>query len=304
VKLAIVGLGRMGANLARRLARAGHEVLAVNRTVQVAYDLAEEEAGIAAVVDVRKAVAQLSPPRVVWVMVPAGDSTDQVLADVARHLSHGDVLIDGGNSNYRDTLRRGKHFEALGIHFLDVGVSGGVWGLSEGFCLMIGGLKEDVVRLAPIFASLAPSEDAGWGWVGPTGAGHFVKMVHNGIEYGLMEAYAEGFEILRGKEEFGVSLPEVAEIWSYGSVVRSWLLELVTRVLKRDPSLAEIAPWVADSGEGRWTVTEAIDQQVPAPIITLSLLMRFASRQEDRYAARLLAAMRKEFGGHETKSAS
>ena len=301
MRICIAGLGKMGSNMARRLARAGHDVIAVNRTVQVAHDLSHEEENVVAAENLRQAVDKLAPPRVVWVMVPAGDPTEQMLDEAAALLSAGDVLIDGGNSNYRDTLRRNEAFTGSEIQFLDVGVSGGVWGLSEGYCLMIGGPKATVDQLAPLFQALAPTEDAGWGWVGPAGAGHFVKMVHNGIEYGLMQAYAEGFELLRAKDAFELDVGAIAEIWRHGSVVRSWLLDLVARALQRDASLSDIAPWVADSGEGRWTVTEAIDQNVPAPVITLSLLMRFASRQKDSYAARLLAAMRKEFGGHDTK---
>ena len=303
MRLSIVGLGKMGSSMARRLARAGHEVVAVNRTVQVAHDLSREEENVVAAESLRQAVEQLPSPRIVWVMVPAGDPTEQMLDEAAELLSDGDILIDGGNSNYRDTLRRREAFAGSGFQFIDVGVSGGVWGLSEGYCLMIGGPKKAVSQLAPVFQALAPAKDAGWGWVGPAGAGHFVKMVHNGIEYGLMQAYAEGFELLRGKDMFELDVATVAEIWRHGSVVRSWLLDLVTQALQRDASLSGIAPWVADSGEGRWTVSEAIDQNVPAPVITLSLLMRFASRQEDSYAARLLAAMRKEFGGHDIKPA-
>jgi len=301
LRICIVGLGKMGSNMARRLARAGHEVIAVNRSSQVAYDLAGEEEGIVAAENLRQAVDMLAPPRVVWVMVPAGEPTDQMLTEAAELLRAGDALIDGGNSYYRDTLRRNEALAESGIDFIDVGVSGGVWGLREGYSLMIGGPKEAVGQYAPLFQALAPREDTGWGWVGPAGAGHFVKMVHNGIEYGLMQAYAEGFELLRGTDMFELDVAAVAEIWRHGSVVRSWLLDLVARALQRDASLSEIAPWVADSGEGRWTVAEAIDQNVPAPVITLSLLMRFASRQDDSYAARLLAAMRKEFGGHETR---
>ena len=301
MRICIVGLGKMGSGMARRLARAEHEVISVNRTVQVAQNLAREEENVVAAGNLRQAVDWLPTPRVVWVMVPAGEPTEQMLNDAAELLSEGDVLIDGGNSNYRDTLRRGEVFAESGIRFMDVGVSGGVWGQSEGYCLMIGGPKETVEQLAPVFQALAPREDAGWGWVGPAGAGHFVKMVHNGIEYGLMQAYAEGFELLRAKDTLELDVASVAELWRHGSVIRSWLLDLVTHALQRDASLAGIAPWVADSGEGRWTVLEAIDQNVPAPVITLSLLMRLASRQEDSYAARLLAAMRTEFGGHEPK---
>jgi 6-phosphogluconate dehydrogenase len=220
------------------------------------------------------------------------------LADL---LSPGDVIIDGGNSNYKDTLRRGEQLEEKQLHLVDVGTSGGIWGLTEGYSLMVGGDKRTVDRLQPVFETLAPGAKLGWGHVGPSGAGHYVKMVHNGIEYGLMQAYAEGFEILRSKQEFSLDLYQVAEIWRYGSVVRSWLLDLTANALEADPDLTDIKGWVADSGEGRWTVADAIDLDVPAPVITLSLLMRFVSRQEDRYAAKLLAAMRAQFGGHAVK---
>ncbi len=304
MKICIAGLGRMGSNMARRLTRAGHDVIAVNRTVEVARDLAREEERVVAAETLRQAIDELTSPRVVWVMVPAGEPTEQMLGEAAALLGEEDVLIDGGNSNYHDTLRRNDAFAESGVQFIDVGVSGGVWGLREGYCLMVGGPARTVEQLAPLFQALAPREDAGWARVGPTGAGHFVKMVHNGIEYGLMQAYAEGFELLRAKDAFELDVAAVAEIWRHGSVVRSWLLDLVAHALQRDATLSDIAPWVADSGEGRWTVAEAIDQDVPAPVITLSLLMRFASRQEDSYAARLLAAMRKEFGGHDTKPTS
>jgi 6-phosphogluconate dehydrogenase len=224
-----------------------------------------------------------------------------MLLALADLVSEGDTLIDGGNSNYKDTQRRAAEYAARGIHFIDVGTSGGIWGLEGGYSMMVGGETEVVERLRPVFETLAPDADLGWGRVGPSGAGHFVKMVHNGIEYGMMQAYAEGFEILRAKGEFELDLHQVAEIWRYGSVVRSWLLDLTARALEADPDLEEIAGWVADSGEGRWTVLDAIDLDVPAPVITLSLMMRFVSRQDERYAAKLLAAMRQQFGGHAVK---
>ena len=304
MRIAIVGLGKMGANMARRLARHGHQVVAFNRTVRVARDLAAEEAGIRAADSLAEAVEVLPEPRIVWTMVPAGEPTEQILTEASRLLDAGDILIDGGNANYHDTVRRAKVLADADIRFLDAGVSGGIWGLKEGYCMMIGGDAQTVEILAPIFESLAPDAKAGWGHVGPAGSGHFVKMVHNGIEYGLMEAYAEGFEILRNKTGVEIDLAAVAEIWRHGSVIRSWLLDLTADALRRDASLEDIAPWVADSGEGRWTVAEAIDQDTPAPIITLSLLMRFVSRQNDSYAARLLAALRKEFGGHATEPTS
>jgi 6-phosphogluconate dehydrogenase len=237
-------------------------------------------------------------------MVPAGGATEEMLKRLLDVLAPGDVIVDGGNSNYRDTMRRAATATDQGLHFADVGTSGGVWGLAEGYSMMVGGEAEVVERLRPLLESLAPAPDRGWGHVGPSGAGHFVKMVHNGIEYGMMEAYAEGFDILKGKEEFGLDLHQIAEIWRYGSVVRSWLLDLTAAALAEDQDLDDIRGWVADSGEGRWTVAEAIDLDVPAPVITLALLMRFVSRQEESYAAKLLAVMRGQFGGHAIRSAS
>ncbi|HHS97597.1 MAG TPA: decarboxylating 6-phosphogluconate dehydrogenase [Chloroflexi bacterium] len=294
----MVGLGKMGANMARRLARAGHRVVAYNRTPSKATALAEEEPNVEAATTLEDLALLLAPPRVVWMMVPAGEPVDRMIGALVEVLSPGDVIVDGGNSNYKDTLRRAEMLARKGLHLIDVGTSGGVWGLAEGYSLMVGGAKEVVDRLRPLFEALAPAPDKGWGHVGPSGAGHFVKMVHNGIEYGLMEAYAEGFEILREKKEFGLDLHRVAEIWRYGSVIRSWLLDLIAAALAEDPDLGTIRGWVADSGEGRWTVVEAIDQDVPAPVITLALQMRFASRQTERFADRLLAAMRQQFGGH------
>jgi 6-phosphogluconate dehydrogenase len=295
--IAMIGLGRMGGNMALRLLRGGHRV--------VAYDLSEaavaemESAGADGARALEEAVSKLAKPRQAWVMVPSGDITEQTIGALTAILEPGDTVIDGGNSNYRDSLRRGAELKGRGLHFVDCGTSGGIWGVSEGYCLMIGGDKEPVERLRPVFETLAPSPRQGWAHVGPPGAGHFVKMVHNGIEYGLMQAYAEGFEILKSKVDFGLDLAQIAEAWRSGSVVRSWLLDLTASALAEDQDLAGIRPWVADSGEGRWTVNEAIDLDVPAPVITLSLMMRFATRQENSYAARLLAAMRNKFGGHE-----
>jgi 6-phosphogluconate dehydrogenase len=235
-------------------------------------------------------------------MVPSGAATESVVNELAGLLSAGDVIIDGGNSFYKDDIRRAEALQAKAIHYIDVGTSGGVWGLAEGYSLMIGGEPQVVESLRPIFETLAPAADKGWGRVGPVGAGHFVKMIHNGIEYGLMQAYAEGFEIMHAKKDFELDLEQVAQIWRYGSVVRSWLLDLTADALSKDQDLASIQGWVADSGEGRWTVAEAIDLDVPAPIITLSLQQRFISRQAESYAAKLLAAMRNEFGGHEVRT--
>jgi len=304
MEIGIIGLGRMGMNIARRLARANHRVVAYNRSPEKAYTLANEEPNVVAVKSLEEISTQLNPPRTVWVMVPAGEATEQMIDELLDILNPDDVIIDGGNSNYRDTIHRADKIAARGLHFVDVGTSGGVWGLAEGYSMMVGGEKEIVEQLRPIFETLAPAPDKGWGHVGPSGAGHFVKMVHNGIEYGLMQAYAEGFEILKSKKDLNLDMHQIAEIWRYGSVVRSWLLDLIAAALSEDQDLNDIKGWVADSGEGRWTVAEAIDQDVPAPVITLSLLMRFVSRQDESYAAKLLAAMRNQFGGHEIKTIS
>jgi len=301
MELGIIGLGRMGANMARRLLRGGHRVVGYNRSPEKTQALVPE--GLEPAYSIAELVSRLSRPRVVWCMVPAGEATERTLAEAAERMEAGDVLVDGGNSFYKDTLRRAEQFRARGLYFVDVGTSGGIWGLSQGYSLMVGGAPEAVALLRPALETLAPAPDQGWGHVGPTGAGHFVKMVHNGIEYGMMQAYAEGFEILRSKREFALDLHQVAEIWRYGSVVRSWLLDLIAQALEEDVNLREIAPYVEDSGEGRWTVKEAIDLDVPAPVITLSLMARFISRQEDSYAARLLAAMRRQFGGHSVRRA-
>ncbi len=299
MKLAMIGLGRMGANMTERLIRGGHEV--------VAYDLRDEavaravETGAAGAGSLEEVASRLEAPRVVWLMVPAGDPVDGTLASLAPLLDAGDVIVDGGNSNFKDTLRRAAELEERGLTLLDAGTSGGVWGLAEGYSLMVGGPPEAVERVRPALETLAPAPDRGWGHVGPHGAGHFVKMVHNGIEYGMMQAYAEGFSILKHRDDFGLDLHQVAEIWRHGSVVRSWLLDLAARALEEDQTLAGVAPYVSDSGEGRWTVFESIDQDVPAPVITLALLARLRSRDEESYADRLLAALRNQFGGHAIK---
>ena len=302
MELAMIGLGKMGMNMATRLVRGGHRVIGFART---AATVAEAETfGIEGAHSLEEAVGKLKQsPRVVWVMVPSGATTTDTISRVATMLSKGDIIVDGGNSNYKDTLRHAEMLEAKGIDFVDSGTSGGIWGITEGYSLMIGGKPEVTERLRPIFETLAPGKDKGWGRVGPHGAGHYVKMVHNGIEYGMMQAFAEGFGILRAKEEFGLDLAQISHIWQYGSVVRSWLLDLAARALDEDATLSEIKPWVADSGEGRWTVFEAIDHDVPAPVITLALQMRFASRDEENYPARMLAALRNQFGGHAMKKA-
>ncbi|WP_408952497.1 phosphogluconate dehydrogenase (NAD(+)-dependent, decarboxylating) [Lysobacter sp. Hz 25] len=294
--LGMVGLGRMGANMAERLVRSGHRV--------VGFDpgpAAREQAvtrGIEATASLRELVAALPAPRTVWLMVPAGAVVDSTLAELLPLLAPGDSVVDGGNSNYKDSMRRAAQLAEHGLHYVDSGTSGGIWGLKEGYSLMIGGDEAAVERLRPIFETLAPAADRGWGRVGPSGAGHFTKMVHNGIEYGLMQAYAEGFAIMGHKADFGLDLHQIAEIWRHGSVVRSWLLDLSSDALAKNPSLDGIAPYVEDSGEGRWTVAEAIDLNVSAPVITASLLERLRSRDKDSFADKLLAAMRNEFGGH------
>jgi 6-phosphogluconate dehydrogenase len=299
--IAFVGLGKMGANMARRLIKGGHRVIGSDRSIETVQTLAAE-IGLVPAASLAEVVDNLSAPRAVWVMVPAGAPTEAVIGELAELLSPGDTIIDGGNTFYKDDIRRAASLQALGIHYVDVGTSGGVWGLTEGYSMMIGGETETVKRLRPIFKTLAPAPDQGWGHVGPVGAGHFVKMVHNGIEYGLMQAYAEGFEIMHAKKDFELDLHQVAEIWRVGSVVRSWLLDLTAIALQSDQELSDIAGWVADSGEGRWTVFEAVDLDVPAPVITLSLQQRFVSRQDESYAAKLLAAMRNQFGGHAVKA--
>ena len=297
--VAMIGLGKMGANMAARLMRGGHRVVAFDLN-ESAIEAAQAE-GAEGARTLDEVAGKLEPPRAVWVMVPAGGPTENTIENLAGHLSSGDIIVEGGNSNYKDSVRRAAWLKEKGLHFVDVGTSGGVWGLTEGYSMMVGGEEGIVESLRPIFETLAPAPDKGWGRVGPSGAGHFVKMIHNGIEYGMMEAYAEGFELMKAKNEFGLDLHNIAEIWRYGSVVRSWLLDLTAAALSKGQDLEGVKGWVADSGEGRWTVAEAIDQDVPAPIITLSLLMRLVSRQEESYAAKLLAAMRNQFGGHEVK---
>ena len=301
MELAMIGLGKMGANMAARLLHDGHRVIVYDINAESVQNLVG--IGGEAAQTLEQVAEILTPPRTAWVMVPAGRITEETILSLAEVFSPEDTLIDGGNSNYKDSQRRAALLLSKGIHFIDVGTSGGVWGLSEGYSLMIGGEGEIVRRHQPIFKSLAPSPEKGWGHVGPNGAGHFVKMIHNGIEYGLMQAYAEGFEIMKAKQEFNLDLHQISEIWRSGSVVRSWLLELIATALADNPELDGIKGWVADSGEGRWTVFESIDLDVPAPIITLALQMRFASRQEESFSAKLLAALRNQFGGHEIRKA-
>ena len=300
MQLGMVGLGKMGANMTTRLLRGGHTVAVFDRNADVVATAAADGARGAA--SLAELVGKLDAPRAVWVMVPSGDATESTIMALAGELSAGDTIIDGGNSNYKDSMRRGVTLAQRGIAFVDAGTSGGVWGLKEGYALMIGGDATAIERLAPIFSTLAPAADRGWARVGPSGAGHFTKMVHNGIEYGMMQAYAEGFSILQHKSELSLDLAQVAELWRHGSVVRSWLLDLTALALKENPGLEGIAPYVSDSGEGRWTVAEAIDLDVPAPVITLSLLQRLRSRDPESYSDKLLSAMRNQFGGHAIKT--
>jgi len=297
--LAMVGLGKMGLNMATRLARGGHRVIGYART-----DATVQEAikhGAEGAHSLEEVVSKLKAPRIVWLMIPAGKVTHDTVEHLSTLLEAGDIVIDGGNSNYKDSIRHASMLEPKGIEFVDCGTSGGIWGLTEGYSLMIGGSAEVVKKIRPIFETLAPAADKGWGHVGPHGAGHYVKMVHNGIEYGMMQAFAEGFSILKARKELDLDLAQISQIGQHGSVVRSWLLDLAARALDEDTELTDIKPWVADSGEGRWTVFESIDLDVPAPVITLALQMRFASRDEENYTARMLAALRNQFGGHAIK---
>lgn len=297
----MIGLGRMGGNMTQRLLKGGHRV--------VAYDpdegarRAAQSAGADGAASIAEVAGMLSAPRAVWVMVPAGDVTDATINELADALSAGDAIVDGGNSNYKQTIRRAAAVKARGIEMLDSGTSGGVWGLTEGYSLMVGGDADAFARLEPIFQTLAPSADSGYGRVGPSGAGHFVKMVHNGIEYGMMQAFAEGFELMEAKRDLELDLAQIAEIWRYGSVVRSWLLDLTAAALEESGDLAGIAAYVEDSGEGRWTVEESIELAVPIPVIAASLQARFRSRQSEPFGAKLLAAMRNQFGGHSVRRA-
>jgi 6-phosphogluconate dehydrogenase len=299
LELAIVGLGRMGGNMARRLHQAGHRVIAFNRSPDKTREIMGE--GLEGGFTPADVVKMLSKPRIVWLMVPAGDATEQTMEEFAALLEPADTIVDGGNSNFKDSKRRHDLMKARGINFVDAGISGGIWGLTNGYGTMVGGDREAVEPLEPIFKSLAPS-DGGYVYCGPSGAGHYTKMVHNGIEYGLMQSYAEGFEIMHASE-YELDLEAIAKAWMHGTVIRSWLLELAGLAFEQNGTdLADIKGWVADSGEGRWTVQDAIDHDVPAPIITLSLLARFSSRQDESYSAKVLAALRNQFGGHAVKS--
>ena len=299
MKLGMIGLGKMGGNMTERLMGGGHEVVVFDRspeTVQRYVSLGSEGAA-----DAASLVAKLQSPRIVWIMVPAGKPVDDTIAALLPGMSPGDVIIDGGNSNFHDTIRRGEQLRTEGIEFIDSGTSGGIWGLKNGYCLMIGASEAAFKACEPIFRTLAPPD--GYAHVGKTGAGHYVKMIHNGVEYGMLQAYAEGYEILHASKDFEIDLHRVASVWNRGSVVRSWINELAERAFEKDSGLEALKGFVADSGEGRWTVQEAIDLDVPAPVITLSLLMRLRSRQDDSFSAKVIAALRNEFGGHAVQKA-
>ena len=300
MRLAIIGLGKMGANMARRLCRGGIEVVGYNRSPEITQTLVREE-GLIAALTLDEALAKLPSPRLVWLMLPSGEITETTVQGLSTTLAAGDIVIDGGNSNYQDSMRRGALLAQHRIGFIDAGTSGGVWGLDNGYCMMVGGDKRHVDQLIPVLKILAPSPDHGWAHVGPIGAGHFTKMVHNGIEYGMMQAMAEGLSLLKGKQEFQLDLAQVTELWRHSSVVRSWLLDLTAEFLARDQNLTHIAPFVADSGEGRWTVNEGILQGVATPVLALALHMRFASQDQEGYTNKLLAMMRNAFGGHNVK---
>ncbi|KXK13725.1 MAG: 6-phosphogluconate dehydrogenase [Chloroflexi bacterium OLB14] len=299
MELAMIGLGKMGLNMATRLVQGGHKVIGYDRTKESVENASKN--GIDGANSIEEALQKLPKQKIIWLMIPSGKPTAETIKQFSTLLNKGDIVIDGGNSNYKETIAHAEMLAQKGIDFVDCGTSGGIWGLKEGYSMMIGGKKDVVETLNPIFETLAPAKDKGWGRVGPHGAGHFVKMIHNGIEYGMMQAYAEGFGILKGKKEFELDLAQVSHIWQNGSVVRSWLLDLAANALDEDAELKDIKPWVADSGEGRWTVFESIDLDVPAPVITLALQMRFASRDEENYPARMLAALRNQFGGHAIK---
>jgi 6-phosphogluconate dehydrogenase len=299
MQLGLIGLGKMGGNMAERLRLGGHQVVGFDFSAEAVARLTAS--GNLGVSTLEELANKLEGRRAIWIMVPQGDPVDETIAKLEPLLNPGDILIDGGNSNYKDSMRRHKEVTAKGFQFMDVGTSGGIWGLKEGYSMMVGGDKDPVEYLRPIFETLAPAPDKGWGHVGPAGAGHFVKMVHNGIEYGLMQAYAEGFTVLEKKEELGLNLPQIAQIWRYGSVVRSWLLDLTADALAGNPTLDGLQAYVVDSGEGRWTVFEAIDLNVSAPVITESVIRRIRSREENNFTDRMLAIMRNEFGGHAVK---
>ncbi len=302
MKLGLIGLGKMGGNMARRLCRGGIQVVGYNRSREIVDTLVKDE-GMTPAGSVEELIKKLGSPRIVWLMLPSGAPTEEMIERITPQLGKGDIIIDGGNSNYHDTERRGALVKNRGLHYVDVGTSGGIWGLKNGYCMMVGGDEEAVANISPALKVLAPKADTGWAHVGPIGAGHFTKMVHNGIEYGMMQAYAEGLALLKGKTAYQLDLAQITELWRHSSVVRSWLLDLTASALAQDQTLQHVAPVVPDSGEGRWTAIEAIDQGVAAPVMTLALHMRFASQDQVGYGNRLLSMMRNAFGGHAVKKA-
>jgi len=306
MRMALIGLGKMGGNMARRLCRGGIEIVGYNRSPEIVNTLASEE-GLIPAGSLREAVEKLTAPRVVWLMLPSGAPTEEAIEDLLETLEQGDVVVDGGNSNYHDSQRRGALLAQQGIGYVDSGTSGGIWGLDNGYCLMVGGERAAVAEVEPALKVLAPGNgngpENGWAHVGPVGAGHFTKMVHNGIEYGMMQAMAEGFALMKGKQEFNLDLAQISELWRHSSVVRSWLLDLTADALKQDQKLENVAPFVPDSGEGRWTVIESIDQGTAAPVLSLAMMMRFTSQDQEGYDFKLLSMMRNAFGGHAVKKA-
>ena len=303
MKLAMIGLGRMGANMVRRLDANDHEVIVYNRTTETATNLAEELDNVTAVTNLQELVNSLSAPRVIWLMVPHQFVDQTIDALFEAGMAKGDLLVDGGNSNFNLSIERANKLQQLGVHFVDSGTSGGIWGLENGYSIMVGGTEEAVSMVRPAIESLAPASDKGWGHVGPAGAGHYVKMVHNGIEYGMMQAFAEGFELLEAKQEMELDLQQISQIWQHGSVVRSWLLDLIADAFKEDKQLSSLSDYVDDSGEGRWTVQDSIELGIPTPVLTLALQMRFRSRQDPSFAGKVLNAMRAGFGGHSIRPA-
>jgi 6-phosphogluconate dehydrogenase (decarboxylating) len=301
MKLAMIGLGKMGGNMASRLLRNKIEVVGFDFNHETVNQLVAKE-GMIGARSVEDAVSKLSGQKIVWLMLPAGEITENQIVDLIPMLNKGDIVIDGGNSNYKHSMRRGQMLAEHGIGFMDCGTSGGIWGLENGYCLMVGATPEVAAVMTPALKALAPAHERGWAHVGPIGSGHFTKMIHNGIEYGMMQAMAEGLDLIKGKEEFNLDLAQITELWRHGSVVRSWLLDLTAEALKHDQDLGDVAPYVADSGEGRWTVVEAVEQGVAAPVLTIALQMRFASQDDHGYSYKLLSMMRNAFGGHAVKS--
>jgi 6-phosphogluconate dehydrogenase len=301
MKIAMLGLGKMGGNMTRRLLKGGIEVVGYDRSENTVNQLAIEN-GMIPAKSAEDAIGKLSGQKIVWLMLPSGDPTEEQIKALIPLLSKGDIIIDGGNSNYKHSQRRGVWLAEHGIGFMDCGTSGGIWGLENGYCLMVGATKDVAAVVEPILKALAPAPDRGWAHVGPVGSGHYTKMIHNGIEYGMMQAFAEGLDLLKGKEGFNLDLAQITELWRHSSVVRSWLLDLTAEALKHDQELENVAPYVADSGEGRWTVVEAVEQGVAAPVLTVALQMRFASQDDDGYSYKLLSMMRNAFGGHSVKT--